>query len=1026
MTLTEKYTAHSGTHYMTGIQALVRLPLDQMRLDRRAGLRTGAFISGYEGSPLGGYDLALARVKHLLHELNIHFQPGVNEDLAATSILGSQIHHVAGASKVDGVVGIWYGKGPGVDRSHDALRHANLAGSPGKCGVLVLAGDDHTSKSSTIPHQSDFSLMNVGIPTLAPGNPQEILQLGLAGIAMSRYSGAWCGLKLVTNVCDGGGSVTLDLDSVQFVEPGGYTKVTDPMLVIPNTVAIEVELPRRIEAARQFARANRLDQIRGNRNATIGIATAGKAYYDVVDALRSLGMQDRVRIAKYAMTFPVDPEFTREFAEGLETLIVIEEKRSFLEMQIRDVLFNQAVRPAVCGKDLFPAHGEMDACSIAARLGPKLGVPAPRMDALHVSTPWRRPNFCSGCPHNRSTILLEGQLAGGGTGCHGMAVMLGASGRGFVYATHMGGEGAPWIGMAPFTERRHMFQNIGDGTYFHSGSLAVQACVAAGVNITFKILYNGHVAMTGGQDATGALPVPDLTRELSAKGVKKTVVLVDDVSKYTGHRTAFAENSELRDREDLEDVLRELEQTPGVTALVYDQECAAEKRRKRSRGRMATPTKRLVIHEEVCEGCGDCRVQSNCASLQNVQTAKGEKMQIHQSSCNLDYTCALGDCPSFLTIRELARKRAAQPPPTVADPAHIIELGPEPYRIIMPGIGGTGVVTINAILATAAVMDGTFVVALDQTGLAQKGGAVTSHLTLSRAPVETAAKILAADVALGFDPAGVNDSARIKVLNSSIPGSLSVDATRLAEELTGSHLFVNMFLTGFAWQAGLIPISLAAIEKAIRLNEVQVEGNLAAFAWGRAHYGKPGAATPEPTAPLDYAAELTAYQDADYARQHSEFVARMPSPIQEIVARNLYKLMAYKDEYEVARLLTKPGYEGVTYNLHPPFLRQMGWRRKIQLGPWFRPSLKLMAGMKSLRGGALDVFGRSPHRREERELIEWYRRLIETNLDHPAIAELAGLPDAIRGYDEIKSRSIAAAKQKARELCELPAHSPVS
>lgn len=1014
---------------MTGIQALVRLPLDQMRLDRRAGLRTGTFISGYEGSPLGGYDLALSRVKNLLDEYSIHLQPGVNEDLAATAILGSQIHHVAGPSTVDGVVGIWYGKGPGVDRSHDALRHANLAGSPGKCAALVLAGDDHTSKSSTIPHQSDFSLMNVAIPTLAPGNTPEILELGLAAIAMSRYSGAWTALKLVTNVCDGGGSVDVDLGRLEFVEPGGYAKVTDPLLVIPNTVRMEVELHRRLEAARQFARANRLDRITGNRSATIGIATAGKAYYDVMDALRALGMQDRVRIAKYAMTFPVDPEFTREFAEGLETLVVVEEKRSFLEMQIREALFNQPVRPQVLGKDIFPAHGEMDACVIASRLGPRLGVPVPQSDVLHASTPWRRPNFCSGCPHNRSTILLEGQLAGGGTGCHGMAVMLGASGRGFVYATHMGGEGTPWIGMAPFTQRRHMFQNIGDGTYFHSGSLAVQACVAAGVNITFKILYNGHVAMTGGQDAAGALSVPDLTRELSAKGVKKIVVLVEDISRYTGHRAAFAHNAEIRDREHLEDVLRELEQTTGVTAMIYDQECAAEKRRKRSRGRLATPAKRLIIHEEVCEGCSDCRVQSNCASLQTVQTAKGEKMRIHQSSCNLDYTCALGDCPSFLTVQkdpENKREGQLKPPPAVPDPARIVELGNEPYRIIMPGIGGTGVVTINAILATAAVMDGISVVALDQTGLAQKGGAVTSHLTLSRAPLEIAAKILSADVALGFDAAGVDDSARIKVLNSTIPGSLSIDAGRLAEELTGSHVFVNMFLTGFAWQAGLIPISLESLERAIRLNAVQVEGNLAAFAWGRAHYDKPPDATPDGVAPLDYQSELTAYQDADYARQHAEFVARMPTALRDVVARNLYKLMAYKDEYEVARMLTKPGYEGVTYNLHPPLLRSLGLKRKIQLGPWFRPFLKFLAGMKTLRGGTFDVFGRSRHRREERELIGWYRSLMESNLNHPAIAELANLPDAIRGYDEIKSRSIAVARERAQQLCELPVHSSVS
>lgn len=1027
VTLTDKYTTPTGIHYLTGIQALVRLPIDRMRADRAAGLRTGAFISGYEGSPLGGYDLALARIKNILDGHNIHARPGVNEDLAATAILGSQIHHVAGASKVDGVVGIWYGKGPGVDRSHDAFRHANLAGCPGHSAALVLAGDDPTSKSSTIPHQSDFSLMNLGIPTLMPGNTQEVLDLGLAAIAMSRYSGAWCGLKLVTNVCDGGGSV--EVGGVKpFVLPEGYAKVTDPMLVIPHTLRMEVELGRRMQAAQRFARANRLDRIVGNPAARIGIATAGKPYYDVLDALRLLGMADDIRIAKYALTFPIDPEFTREFARDLDVLIVVEEKRSFLEMQLREVLFNEPSRPKVHGKDLLPYYGELSAETIAAAVGPILGKHFETTIAASASKPWRPPNFCSGCPHNRSTILLEGQMAGGGTGCHGMAVMLGAAGRGFAYATHMGGEGAPWIGMAPFSERKHMFQNIGDGTYFHSGSLAIQACVAAGVNITFKILYNGHVAMTGGQDAQGALPVPELTRELEAKGVRRTVVLVEDVERYASERQRFASTAQIRDRIELTDVLRELEVTPGVTAMIYDQECAAEKRRKRSRGKMATPTKRLVIHEEVCEGCGDCRVKSNCASLQTVATAKGEKMRIHQSSCNLDYTCALGDCPSFLTVESVPaeRKKQMQPPPTVDPPARIVELGVEPYRILMPGVGGTGVVTINAILATAAVADGLDVVSLDQTGLAQKGGAVTSHLTLSRAKLDIAARIVEPDLALGFDPAGVDLAARVRVLNTPIPGTLNVDAAGLAEDLLGSHVFVNMFLTGFAWQGGLIPISLTSIEHAIRLNAVQVEGNLAAFAWGRAHYGKPPQRQEAPVARIDYAAELTAYQNEAYAKRHADFVARMPEAIRDLVARNLYKLMAYKDEYEVARLLTKPGYEGVTYNLHPPMFRAYGLKRKIQLGPWFRPVLQGLASLKFLRGGALDPFGWMRHRREERELIDWYKNLIAANLDHPAIAELAALPDSIRGYDEVKSRSIVAAKRKAEQLCAPQVASPVS
>ncbi len=1021
MTLADKYTALTGRHYLTGIQALVRLPIDQMRLDRAEGLRTGSFISGYEGSPLGGYDLALGAVTDLLRSLDIRFQPAVNEDLAATAILGSQILDVAGPKRVDGVVGLWYGKGPGLDRSHDALRHANLAGCPGSSAAVILAGDDHASKSSTIPHHSDFSLMNLGVPTLAPGCVQDVLDLGLAAIAMSRYSGAWSALKLVTNVCDGGGTADVELSRHRFEAPPGYIKVTDPMLVIPHTNRMEVELStRRLQAAQSFVRANRLDRITHDPpGATIGLAAAGKAYFDLIEALRMLGQLDRFRIAKYALTFPIEPEFSREFCRGLEEVIVVEEKRSFLEMQLRELLCNDRERPRVRGKDLLPAHGEFTPELLAALLG---GSPAPERS----SQPWRKPNFCSGCPHNRSTLLLDGQLAGGGTGCHGMAVMLGASGRSFQFATHMGGEGAPWIGMAPFSERRHIFQNIGDGTYFHSGSLAIQACIAAGVNITFKILYNGHVAMTGGQDAQGALPVPELTRKLAAEGVQKIVVLAEEPERYNRMRDRFAPAAELRDREALEPTLRELEQTPGVTVLIYDQECAAEKRRKRARGKMATPTRRLAIHPDVCEGCGDCVRQSNCASLVKIDTWAGEKMQIHQSSCNLDYTCALGDCPSFLTFDGVSQpqtRRTPPPPPTaIPAPRETVSLD-RPWRITMPGIGGTGVVTINAILATAAQRDGLFVTTLDQTGLAQKGGAVTSHLTLAREPLAVAARIAQADVALGFDPAGVDPSARFAVLNTPLPGSLHLDAAYWAEQLVGGHVYVNMLLTGFAWQAGLIPISLPSIEESIRLNGIKVEQNLAAFAWGRACFVEPPAKA-APGRAFDPIAQLTAYQNPAYAARYRELVERTPAAIRPVVEKQLYRLMAYKDEYEVARLLTQPGYENAGYQLHPPLLRALGWRRKIHFGPWFRPLLQALAAMKVLRGTPWDPFGYTRHRREERGLIRWYEQLIDRYAHHPRAVEILGAAADIRGYDEIKSRSIAAVKRQVEELCAQS--SPVS
>src|SRR5579872_3347819 len=589
MKLDDKYRMNQGRAYLTGIQALVRLPLDQMRRDRRAGLNTAAFISGYEGSPLGGYDLALARVKPLLAEHRIHFVPGVNEDLAATSIFGSQIAHVLGESKYDGVVGIWYGKGPGVDRSGDILRHANLAGTGPNCAALVLAGDDHISKSSTIPHQSDLSLYNFGIPMFYPGNTQEILDYGLLAIAFSRFSGAWVGMKMVTNVCDGGGTVDFDADRPEITVPSDYAKHFDARLVIPFTLALEHEVNyRRLAAAIQFARVNPVNRVMGaGTNARLGIATAGKAYFDLMQALRDLGIPPDaldslgLRIAKFGMTFPLEPQFVGDFARDLDTILVIEEKRSFLELQLRDTLYNQPARPRILGKldergeVLFPATGELDPERIAVALARYLParesvttrlkliaeIAARHREKIGIRTP----TFCSGCPHNRSTLVLDDQVAAGGIGCHGMSASQAQSGRGYAFLTHMGGEGAPWIGMAPFVKRKHIFQNIGDGTYFHSGSLAMEAAIAAGVNITYKILYNGAVAMTGGQQPSGALPIPALTRKLEADGVRKTVVLTDELEKYTD--IPLAANATLLDRDALPEVMRELEQIPGVTEI---------------------------------------------------------------------------------------------------------------------------------------------------------------------------------------------------------------------------------------------------------------------------------------------------------------------------------------------------------------------------------------------------------------------------------------------------------------------------
>jgi indolepyruvate ferredoxin oxidoreductase len=881
-------------------------------------------------------------------------------------------------------------------------------------------------------------------------------------------------------------------------------------VVAPISLALEAEVNiRRLEAARDFQRANSVNRWYGARsNAWLGLCTAGKSYYDLVQALRDLGLSERdleqlgIRVGKFGMTFPLEPHFAREFAEGLEAIIVIEEKRSFLEMQLKDALYSMARRPQVVGKldeagvSLFPPINELDPDRIARVVGETIARRYPaesvlaRLDRIAeiAGRPKellqsRAPNFCSGCPHNRSTLLLEGQAAGGGIGCHTMALRLVDSGRQFQFLTHMGGEGAPWIGMSPFVGRRHVFQNIGDGTFFHSGSLAIRACIAAGVNITYKILYNGHVSMTGGQDVVGALPIPELTRKLEAEGVRKTVVLAEDVPRYEG--VTLAMNAELRDRSELPRTLAEMEKISGVTAIIYDQECAAEKRRKRSRGKLEEPVIRLAINEEVCEGCGDCVRQSNCMSLNPVATPRGQKMRIHQPSCNKDYSCALGDCPSFVTVK-IKKGTGLHKPPVpelpvaeVPVPARMVEIGPNGYRIFLPGIGGTGVVTINALLATAAWIEGLNVVTLDQTGSAQKGGAVVSHILLSHAPVEAPTRTNAAnaDLILGFDLIGAVNPENLKVaspertvavLNTdltptvdSIRGgavlagpqgmldqvnqvtragySVYADANRLAERLFGTHLASNIFLLGVAWQAGLVPLTLEALDQAIEWNGVEAATMRKAFQWGRKYYQDaacveshiaPPAA--RETAALDRVAELRAYQNEAYAREYEEFVeevGRRAPALKDTVARYLFKLMTYKDEYEVARLLTRAEFESslreqweavesISYNLHPPMLRRFGVTRKMKLGSWFRVPLRVLASLKFVRGTPFDVFGWNRHRRMERELIDWYKDLVSTAIDggDEAVAlDLCALPDQIRGYERIKEESVAKVKKAASE-----------
>ena len=1144
--LDAKYRQEEGLIFLSGIQALVRLPFDQHRADKRRGLNTATLISGYRGSPLGGLDLTLERNTPLLAEHNVHFISGVNEDLGATAVYGSQLANYFPNPRYDGVLGMWYGKGPGVDRTGDIFKHANFAGVGRNGGVLALGGDDPLSKSSTLPTHSEVAFYDALFPVLFPGNVQEILDLGRLGFALSRYSGLWVGFKIVTNVADEVGSAEVSPNRVTVVDPGfvwegkPWQHTQNPTLLPPYGLEMEREIHyARLEAAKAFAGANTLNRITvPTPNAWPGIAAAGKTYYDLRQALRELGLSDDdlrrygIRLLKIGMLFPMEPTIVHEFARGLEEILVIEEKRAFVELFVRDVLYNVTDRPRVAGKrdfdgrPLVPAHAELDSDRIAqilaARLERKISLESitarvALLEALRERpvplTLARQPYFCSGCPHNTSTRVPEGSMAAAGIGCHGMALMM--PDRRTAGVTHMGGEGAQWVGMAPFSSMDHMFQNLGDGTLFHSGSLAIRQAVAAGTNITYKILYNSAVAMTGGQDAAGGMPVPELTRQLEAEGVTKILVLTDEPDKYP-RATRWGAGVEVWHRDRLDEAQRLLRQTKGVTALVYDQRCAAEKRRLRKRGKLPDPAMRVFINEAVCEGCGDCGVKSNCLSVHPVDTEFGRKTQIHQSSCNKDYSCLKGDCPSFLTVvptGEPAKKRKTfTVDRTIPEPVLRV---PREANVFMMGIGGTGVVTVNQILGTAALLDGKHVRGLDQTGLSQKGGPVVSHLKIHERPIEVSNKIAAgeADCYMGFDllvaTSPVNlDHARpdktIAVISTSqVPTgamvtstdvrfpeqsglvtsinrvtrkdeNVYVDGIGLGESLFGDHMAANMILLGAAYQAGAIPLAAAAIEEAITLNGVSVQMNTQAFRVGRLAVADPawlasvrprrvGAVetapvlTPEARALVDAVAatgelkrlleirvpELIAYQDAAYARDYVAFVrkvadaerARVPGEtrLSEAVARYLYKLMAYKDEYEVARLHLRadveralaeefPGGVKLQYNLHPPMLRALGMTRKLRFGKWFDGAFRTLVGMRKLRGTALDPFGRAHVRRVERALPAEYRALVEKAMvdlgpeTYDRAVKLAALPDLIRGYEDIKLRNVQRFRDEVRSL----------
>jgi indolepyruvate ferredoxin oxidoreductase len=1140
VTLNDKYTVTDGRIFITGTQALVRLPIMQHMRDLSVGLDTACYISGYRGSPLGAYDQQLWAAGNHLKDHNIVFQSGVNEDIAATAVWGTQQMGLHGKPKYAGVFGIWYGKGPGVDRTGDVFRHGNLAGTHPRGGVLVLMGDDHTSESSTTAHQSEYALVDAMIPILNPAGVQELLDYGLIGWALSRYSGCWVGLKSMKDTIDASATVDVSPERVQIVTPTDFKMPEGGVHIRYPDQPLEQEerLHKvKIEAVLAFARANKLDKaVMDSPDAKIGIVTCGKSYMDVRQALQYLGIDDAeaarlgLRVYKVAMTWPLEPSGLRQFAEGLEKLIVVEEKRGLVEGQIKEVLYNVANAPEVVGKrdelgkELFQSTAALDPNEIAIAIGhrilerntdaqlaervaeqEKLAGRDPAKPAME-----RTPYFCSGCPHNTGTLVPEGSVALSGIGCHFMAQWMDRRTTGY---TQMGGEGASWMGEAPFVDTPHVFQNIGDGTYYHSGLLAVRAAVASGVNMTYKILFNDAVAMTGGQPVDGPMTVPQITQQVSAEGVKKVVVVTDEPEKY-GPNPGFAEGVEIYHRDDYEKVQKEIREIPGITAIVYDQTCGAEKRRRRKRNQFPDPPKRVVINDLVCEGCGDCGVKSNCVSVAPLETEFGRKRTIDQSSCNKDFSCVKGFCPSFVTVHGGELKKGKSAPvgdnidtlfPAVPEPE--LPALDEAYGMLVNGIGGTGVVTIGAIVGMAVHLEGNAFGALDMAGLAQKGGAVWSHLQIANKLEDIRTTRLGsggAKVMVGCDfvtsaseksmdmvregttRAVVNlhqqmtgdftRNAEMQFPASSLQRTISdgvgkgnvhfVEATRIATALLGNSIATNMFMLGMAFQKGLVPVGSEAINKAIELNGTAVKMNQAAFLWGRraavdlaaverligpkAEVAKSARLSQTLDETIERRVEfLTGYQNAGYASRYSSLIEKVRDAearirghggLAEAVARYYFKLLAYKDEYEVARLFTDGSFKQKVasmfegdYKLHfhlaPPLLAkrhsESGELVKSEYRAWVFGAFKILAKLKFLRGGRLDVFGYTKERRVERQLISEYEKTVGELLaslsedNHALAVRIAGIPEDIRGFGHVKERNMEHAKAKRSELLAL-------
>jgi indolepyruvate ferredoxin oxidoreductase len=1137
VTLDDKYDLTQQRVFVTGYQALIRMCLIQKERDRRAGLNTAGYVTGYRGSPLGGLDYQFQRAEKLLRPNDILFQPGLNEDLAATALWGSQQAELRGEGKFDGVFGMWYGKGPGVDRSGDVLRHANFAGTSKHGGVLALMGDDHTAESSTTAHQSEFNFVDVMIPILNPAGVQEIIDYGLYGWAMSRFTGTWVGLKCMHETVESTAVIDGAFDRLNIVVPGPDEFHMPPgglnIRLHDSVLAMEARLhDYKRDAMLAFVRANKLNRVitSGGRGPKIGVITVGKSYLDVRQALDELGLDEvrcndlGLRIHKIACPWPISRQELMEFAQDLELIIVVEEKRSLIEVQVREELYGTANQPACIGKKdeqgnwLFPVKAALDPNDVAICIGERLlryagdenlaGRVARLKEAQHrlaeaQEIAVRTPYFCSGCPHNSSTVVPEGSRAYAGIGCHYMVQWMDRSTLGF---THMGGEGANWIGEAPFSTRPHVFQNIGDGTYNHSGYMAIRAAIASGVNITYKILYNDAVAMTGGQKNDGGLDVPTIARQVAAEGAKRVVVVSDEPKKYPAG-TKWPEGITFHHRDDLDAVQRELAQIPGCTVLIYDQTCAAEKRRRRKRGQYPDPDRRVIINELVCEGCGDCGVQSNCVSVQPLETEFGRKRTIDQSSCNKDFSCVKGFCPSFVTVEGAKLKQGKGiAPPSDPLPEPALPDFSQTYGIIVTGVGGTGIVTVGAIIGMAAHLEGKGVGIIDMAGLAQKGGAVQSHIRIAREPSDIhAIRISAggADLVLGGDivVAGskkvlgaVKSGTTAMVVNTAetLPGEFTrnpefslpgerlrqaikaaarrdkthfVNATRLATALLGQSIGANMFLLGYAYQIGALPLSAAAIEQALALNGEAVEMNIAAFRWGRRAALDPAAvealaapAAPDPALRLSQSfdemvarrvAFLTSYQSPAYAQRYRDWVERAKAAearlapgkcgLADAVGRYLFKLMAYKDEYEVARLYSDGSFErqvreafgGENLRLHvhlsPPLLAlkdKAGRPRKMMFGPWMFRAFGLLAKLKGLRGTPFDPFGYTAERKLERRLIADYETMLGEILDkvtpdnHHLAVGLAAIPEKIRGFGPIKARALQAAKADEAALLE--------